>query len=76
MRFGVVLPVPGDASPHQVIDFARVAEELGYDSVWMNSRVVRPVSIGSRPYTPDGVPPWPPTVNWPDAFVVFSCIAQ
>lgn len=77
MRFGAVLPIPGDASPREVIEFARVAEKLGYDSVWMNSRVVRPVSMSSRhPYTPDGVAPWPATVNWPDAFVVFSCIAS
>ena len=75
MRFGVVLPVPGDASPSAVVEFARLAEDLGYDSVWMNSRVVRPVVMTSRhPYVPDGTPPWPPTVNWPDAFVVFSAI--
>ncbi len=77
MRFGAVLPIPGDASPREVVDFACTAEELGYESVWMNSRVVRPVVVSSRhPYTPDGVPPWPPTINWPDAFVVFSCIAS
>ena len=76
MRFGVVLPIPGDASPHEVIDFACVVEKLGYDSVWMNSRVVRPVVMKDRhPYATDGIPPWPPTINWPDPFVVFSCIA-
>jgi probable F420-dependent oxidoreductase len=76
MRFGAVLPIPGDASPHEVVEFARAAEDLGLDSVWMNVRVVRPLAMSSRhPYTPDGAPPWPPTINWPDAFVVFASIA-
>jgi probable F420-dependent oxidoreductase len=76
MRFGAILPVPGPASPDDVLAFAAAAEELGYHSVWMNSRVVRPVIMEDRhPYMPDGKPPWPPTENWPDAFVVFSFIA-
>jgi probable F420-dependent oxidoreductase len=71
-----MLPIPGPASPDNVLAFATAAEELGYHSVWMNSRVVRPVEMEDRhPYMPDGKPPWPPTVNWPDAFVVFSFIA-
>jgi probable F420-dependent oxidoreductase len=76
MRFGAILPIPGPASPDNVLAFATAAEELGYHSVWMNSRVVRPVEMEDRhPYMPDGKPPWPPTINWPDAFVVFSFIA-
>lgn len=76
MRFSLVLPIPGAASPAQVIEFAEAADELGYHGVYMNSRIARPVDIRSRhPYTPDGRPPWPPDINWPDAFVVFSMIA-
>jgi probable F420-dependent oxidoreductase len=76
MRFGAILPVPGQASPAQVLDFAVAAEDSGFDAVYMNSRVARPVRIESRhPYTPDGSPPWPPDVNWPDTFVLFSFIA-
>jgi probable F420-dependent oxidoreductase len=76
VRFGAILPVPGTASPAEVLAFAAATEDLGYDSVWMNSHVVRPVEMEDRhPYTPDGKPPWAPTINWPDAFVVFSFIA-
>jgi probable F420-dependent oxidoreductase len=76
MRFGAILPLPGTASPQDVLTFAAAAEDLGYHSVWMNSRVVRPVEMEDRhPYMPDGKPPWPPTVNWPDAMIVFSFIA-
>lgn len=76
MKFSLILPIPGDASPAQVLEFAEAADELGYHGVYMNSRVARPVAIESRhPYTPDGRAPWPPDINWPDAFVVFSMIA-
>ena len=76
MRFSLILPIPGPASPAQVLEFAEAADELGYDAVYMNSRVARPVDILSpHPYMPDGRAPWPPDINWPDAFVVFSAIA-
>ncbi len=51
MRFGAILPLPGTASPEDVLTFAAAAEDLGYHSVWMNSRVVRPVEMQDRhPY--------------------------
>lgn len=59
-----------------MLEFAEAADELGYHAVYMNSRVARPVDIDSPiPYMPDGRAPWPPEINWPDAFVVFSAIA-
>ena len=76
LRFSLILPIPGAASPEQVLEFAEAADELGYHAVYMNSRVARPVEIESRhPYMPDGRAPWPHDINWPDAFVVFSTIA-
>jgi probable F420-dependent oxidoreductase len=76
VRFSLILPAPGDASPGQVLDFAVAAEQMGYEAVYMNSRVARPVEVESRhPYTPDGSLPWPPDVKWPDAFVLFSFVA-
>ena len=76
MRFSLILPIPGPASPDQVLEFAETADELGYHGVYMNSRVARPVGIASKhPYMPDGRAPWPVSVNWPDTFVVFSSIA-
>lgn len=76
VRFSLMLPIPGPATPTQVLEFAEEADDLGYHGVYMNSRVGRPVDIGSRhPYMPDGRAPWPVDINWPDAFVVFSAIA-
>jgi probable F420-dependent oxidoreductase len=76
VRFSLILPIPGAASPEQVLEFAEAADELGYHAVYMNSRVARPLELQSRhPYMPDGRAPWPPNINWPDAFVVFSAIA-
>ena len=76
MRYSLILPVPGPASPEQVLRFAESADELGYHGVYMNSRVVRPAEINSKhPYTPDGRAPWPTSINWPDTFVLFSTIA-
>jgi probable F420-dependent oxidoreductase len=76
VRFSLILPIPGPASPEQVLEFAEAADELGYHAVYMNSRVARPVDLASlHPYMPDGRAPWPPDINWPDSFVVFSAIA-
>ena len=76
MRFSLILPIPGPATPDQVLDFAQAADELGYHAVYMNSRVARPMELRSpHPYMPDGRAPWALDINWPDAFVVFSAIA-
>jgi probable F420-dependent oxidoreductase len=76
VRFSLILPLPAPTSAKQVLEFAEAADELGYHAVYMNSRVARPVEIESaHPYMPDGRAPWPPDINWPDAFVVFSTIS-
>lgn len=41
MKFGFTLPNNfGVADPHQVIDLGVVAEELGFDSLWVNHHVI------------------------------------
>jgi probable F420-dependent oxidoreductase len=76
VRFSLILPIPAAAAPEQVLEFAEAADELGYHGVYMNSRATLPIDIASRhPYMPDGKPPWPRDINWPDSFVVFSAIA-
>lgn len=58
MRIGLALPTFGpDASAEGVVDVARSAEELGYDSLWTGDRVLAPTSP-SAPYPAgDGVMP-------------------
>ncbi len=52
MKFGVSLfPL----RPQQIIDVALLAEELGFDSVWLGEHVVTPVASESRyPYSGEG----------------------
>jgi probable F420-dependent oxidoreductase len=59
MRIGITLPQGGmEASPEALVRAARRAEELGYDSVWANERLLYPVMPRSRyPGTPDGALP-------------------
>jgi probable F420-dependent oxidoreductase len=59
MRFGVTLPQQGmEASPEALVRAAQEAEQLGYDSVWANERLLYPVSPRSPyPGSPDGVLP-------------------
>ncbi len=55
---------------------ARVAEEVGFDSVAASDHMVFPSYLESRyPYTPDGVPRFSPDEDWPDVWVAISAMA-
>jgi probable F420-dependent oxidoreductase len=50
MKFGVFLPISGRAAgPKTLMDAARQAESLGYDSVWCADRIIIPWEI-KTPY--------------------------
>ncbi|MBI2089592.1 MAG: TIGR03619 family F420-dependent LLM class oxidoreductase [Deltaproteobacteria bacterium] len=53
MKLGVFLPVSGRAAvPEVLIEAARQAERLGYDSVWAAERLVNPWAMTTRyPYS-------------------------
>ena len=56
MRFGLHLPSaqPG-ANASDVLDVARTAEKLGFDSVWMFDHLFTPTDLDSKyPYSRDG----------------------
>lgn len=56
MRFGLHLPTaqPG-ANAADVLDVARTAERVGFDSVWMFDHLFTPVDLDSKyPYSRDG----------------------
>jgi alkanesulfonate monooxygenase SsuD/methylene tetrahydromethanopterin reductase-like flavin-dependent oxidoreductase (luciferase family) len=46
IKFGVLIPIGkaqwGAADPRQLVDFARRAERLGFDSLWVNDSLVSP----------------------------------
>jgi hypothetical protein len=56
MDFGCHLPVFGPmAARDNLLAFARLAEALGYDSLWVSDHVVVPTAIASRyPYNASG----------------------
>ena len=56
MRLGFQLPNIGPAaSPQAIVQVARRAEELGYDSLWLTERLLFPIEPQSPyPGTPDG----------------------
>jgi len=60
MKIGMMLPHLGaETSPQAVVEAARRAEEIGYDSLWVIERLLAPTNPRSRyPVTPDGsLPP-------------------
>ena len=62
LRLGFVLPHIGPlAGPEAIVDVARRAEALGYDSVWVSERLLCPLQPRTAyPATLDG--------SWPDAY--------
>ena len=55
MKLGVFLPVSGRAAAGVLLEAARQAEALGFDSVWAADRIVTPWEIRTRyPYAESG----------------------
>jgi probable F420-dependent oxidoreductase len=55
---------------------ARMAEQLGYDSLWATTHTAIPVRFESRyPYDPSGRPAWDATTPWGDALLSLSFAA-
>lgn len=56
MKLGVFLPISGRAAAPVLMDAARRAEALGFDSVWAADRIVIPWEIKTEyPYSADNV---------------------
>lgn len=56
MRIGVTLPSMGQlATPENLIEAAKTAERLNYDTLWVADRLLYPVNPRTKyPVTPDG----------------------
>lgn len=64
------------ADPIDWCRLARVAEEVGFDSVTASDHVVYPAKLDSKyPYTPDGRPRFSPEEDWPDVWVAIAAMA-
>src|SRR5207302_1367466 len=70
MRVGPVLRNAGNPSRQHMFAVARMAEQLGYDSLWATTHTAIPVRFESRyPYDPSGRPGWDATTPWGDALL-------
>lgn len=62
--------------PTQIVDVARRAEELGFESVWAPEHLVLPTRIESRyPYAEDGIPPIDPGTPQLDPLILLTHVA-
>jgi probable F420-dependent oxidoreductase len=74
MKFGLRLPGAGPyAGPDAIAAFARRAEELGFDALFMTDHVALPVEVGTRyPYREDGKFFWSPETPYLDSILVLT----
>jgi len=76
MKIGVVGINIGARSGEEIIEFARVAEELGLESIWTFEHVMVPIEYQSPyPYTADGKMAATPETNMVDPLITLSAIA-
>ena len=77
MDIGCHLPVYGPAATREALTlFARRAEALGYDSLWVSDHVVIPYTIRSRyPYNATGDFPLSPDTDFLEPLTVMALVA-
>ena len=63
----------------ELLDIARVSEDLGYDGIYVSDHLFNPRSLESR-YTyskaDDGAPFWEKDESWPDPMTLISAMAS
>jgi len=77
LQFGAnIFGVGALADPTALADVARLAEDLGYHSVFVADHVVMPRALGSKyPYSRDGSFPYDPDRDWLDPMVALGFLA-
>jgi probable F420-dependent oxidoreductase len=77
LDFGVnVFGVGALADPRALAEVARLAEQLGYHSVFVADHVIVPRTLASRyPYSRDGSFPYDPDRDWLDPMVALGFLA-
>lgn len=76
LRFGLAFASSMGTDPASALEVARVAEEVGFDSVWGGEHVIFPSSIESAyPYTVDGKVPATPETPIPDPLIWLAYVA-
>ncbi len=77
MRLGLRLPGAGKyAGPDAIRAVARLAEDLGFDSLWMTEHIALPTTIETRyPYRDDGNFLWPSETPYLEALLSLAWAA-
>ena len=77
MEFGAnIFGVGALADPGTLADVARLAEDLGYHSVFVADHVMMPRTLASKyPYSRDGDFPYDPDQDWLDPLVALGYLA-
>lgn len=77
MKFGAHLfGVGAMAEPATLVEAARLAEDAGYDSIFLADHILVPRGLQSKyPYTRDGSFPYDPEKNWLDPLVALGYLA-
>ena len=61
----------------QLIEVAKIAEELGFFGLATADHLITPATINSTyPYAPDGKAWWDPNTHFPETWSMFSVLAQ
>ncbi len=76
MKFGLAFASSVGTDPGSALEIARVAEAVGFESVWGGEHVVMPTTINSAyPYTADGKIPATPETPIPDPLIWLAYVA-
>ena len=76
MKFGLAFASSVGTDPESALEIARVAESVGFDSLWGGEHVVTPSRIASPyPYTEDGKMPGEPETPIPDPLIWLAYVA-
>jgi probable F420-dependent oxidoreductase len=76
MKFGLAFASSVGTDPASALEVARIAEAVGFESVWGGEHVVMPSTIESPyPYTADGKIPATPETSIPDPLIWLAYVA-
>ncbi len=77
MEIGLHLPQVGPLATRKgLTTIARMAEDRGFDSLWVSDHVIVPRNLKSRyPYSPDGSFPVPPDIPFLEPLAVLQFVA-
>jgi probable F420-dependent oxidoreductase len=76
MKFGLAFASSIGTDPVSALEISRVAEQVGFESVWGGEHVVMPTTIASSyPYTTDGKIPATPETPIPDPLIWLAYVA-